>query len=171
MATTNRTDSTTRSRVAELVIAAATLAGCASAPDQPAPQADAIMVHDAWVKAAEHGMTAAFGRLSNTSPEEVRIVSATSAVTDRMELHEVVSQDGAMTMRPKDGGFVVPAQTDIELTPGADHLMLMDLTEPLVPGTDIEMVATFEDGSTLPITAQVRDFPGADEHYAPGSHG
>lgn len=171
MASINRTDSNKRGRVAALVIAAATLAGCSSAPDQPAPEADAIVVQDAWVKAADHGMTAAFGRLSNTGPREVRIVSATTAAADRVELHEVVSQDGAMTMRPKDGGFVVAAQAETELTPGGDHLMLMELTEPLVPGTDIDVVVSFEDGSTLPVTAQVRDFPGADEHYEPGSHG
>ena len=153
------------------MMAAATLAGCAPTPAQPAPQADAILVQDVWVKAAGNGMTAAFGRLSNNSPDEVRIVSATTAVADRMELHEVVSDQGAMTMRPKDGGFVIPAQGEIELAPGGDHLMLMDLTAPLVPGTDIDMVASFEDGSTLPITAQVRDFPGAEENYEPGSHG
>jgi copper(I)-binding protein len=153
------------------MIAAVALAGCSSAPEPAAPEADAIVVQDVWVKAADHGMTAAFGRLSNNSPRAVRIVSATTAAADRMELHEVVSRDGAMTMQPKDGGFVVPAQADIELRPGGDHLMLMDLTEPLVPGTDIDMVASFADGSTLPISAQVRDFPGADEHYEPGSHG
>ena len=153
------------------MMAAATLAGCTPTPEQPAPQAAAIAVRDVWVKAAENGMTAAFGRLSNTGPAEVRMVSATTAAADRMELHEVVPHDGAMTMRPKDGGFVIPAQADLELAPGGDHLMLMDLTAPLLPGTDIDLVASFEDGSTLPITAQVRDFPGADEHYEPGSHG
>jgi copper(I)-binding protein len=171
MAKLNRIDSKNKSRVAALMIAAMILPGCSSTPDQPGPQADAIVLHDVWVKAADHGMTAAFGRLSNTSPREVRIVSATTAVANRMELHEVVAGDGDMTMRPKDGGFVVPAQAEAELSPGGDHLMLMDLTAPLVPGTDIDVVVTFEDGSTLPITAQVRDFPGADEHYEPGSHG
>src|SRR5687768_8265309 len=89
MATTNRTDNNKASRVAALMIAAVTLAGCSSAPDRPAPEADAIVVQDVWVKAADHGMTAAFGRLSNNSPRDVRIVSATTAVADRMELHEV----------------------------------------------------------------------------------
>ncbi|CAN5697500.1 copper chaperone PCu(A)C [soil metagenome] len=157
--------------IAAAMVAASILTGCSSAPVQPVPEADAILVQDAWVKAADHGMTAAFGRLSNSSAADVRIVSATTAASGRVELHEVVSVGGAMTMRPKDGGIVIPANADVELTPGGDHLMLMDLTGPLLPGSDIEVIATLADGSTLPIAAQVRDFPGADEHYDPGTRG
>jgi len=152
------------------MITAVILTGCSSTPVRPAPEADAIVVQDAWVKAADHGMTAAFGRLSNSSAADVRIISATTTASNRVELHEVVPVGGTMTMRPKDGGIVVPAHAEVELTPGGDHLMLMELTGPLVAGTDIEMVATLEDGSTFPIAAQVRDFSGADEHYQPGAH-
>lgn len=151
------------------LLVAVTLTACSSAPEQLS--ADAVTVADAWVKAADDGMTAAFGRLSNTGTRDARIVSATTPAAATVELHEVVADGGAMTMRPKDGGFVVPAGAGIELSPGGDHLMLMDLTGALEPGSDIEIVATFDDGSTLPITAQVRDFPGAEEHYSPSSHG
>ncbi|WP_157517084.1 copper chaperone PCu(A)C [Mycobacterium sp. MS1601] len=147
------------------------LAACSAATEQQEPAAHAVAVGDAWVKAADHGMTAAFGVLSNGSGHDVRIVSASTPVAAMVELHEVVGDGGAMTMRQKAGGFVIPAGADVELEPGGDHFMLMDLTETLVPGTDVQIVATFDDGSTLPITAQVRDFPGADEHYVPGAHG
>jgi len=35
----------------------------------------------------------------------------------------------------------------------------------------VALTVTFEDGSTLPIAAQVRDFAGGDEEYAPSAHG
>lgn len=143
------------------------LAGCAADPAPPSPEADGVTVADTWVKAAQDGMTAAFGTVTNTSDKEVRLVSATTPAAGRVELHEVVSAGGAMTMRPKEGGFVIPAGAETQLQPGGDHIMLMDLTAPLVPGSDVQITATFEDGSTLPITAQVRDFPGADENYDP----
>jgi copper(I)-binding protein len=76
-----------------------------------------------------------------------------------------------MTMRPKEGGFAVPARGTRELIPGGDHLMLMDLKEPLQPGDDVSLTVVFEDGSTLPVTAQIRDFPGANEEYTPGGTG
>ncbi|PRC60890.1 hypothetical protein C6A85_15035, partial [Mycobacterium sp. ITM-2017-0098] len=41
---------------------------------------------------------------------------------------------------------------------GGDHLMLMELAKPLEPGADVSLTVTFEDGSTMAITAQIRDF-------------
>jgi copper(I)-binding protein len=147
------------------------LSGCSSNA-APAQAAKVVSVHDAWVKAADHGMTAAFAHLRNDSDQQVRILSATTPVAQRVELHEVVPDgSGTMKMRPKQGGFAIAANSDVELAPGADHLMLMDLTTKLTPGSDVEITVTFDDGSTLPITASVRDFPGADEHYDPGAHG
>lgn len=146
------------------------LAGCAGTT-QPATEADGVHVEDAWVKAADHGMTAAFAHLNNDADREARITAARTGAAARVELHEVVRDGGAQTMRPKNGGIPLPAHSDTTLAPGSDHLMLMDLAAPLMPGSDIEIVATFADGSTLPIIAQVREFPGADEHYGGGGHG
>ena len=71
-------------------------------------------------------------------------------------------------MRPKDGGFVIPADGSHALVPGGDHIMLMDLKQPLAVGSDVSLTVEFEDGSSLPFTAQVRDFRGAGEDYQPG---
>ncbi|PRC61973.1 hypothetical protein C6A85_05590, partial [Mycobacterium sp. ITM-2017-0098] len=53
---------------------------------------------------------------------------------------------------------------------GGDHLMLMELAKPLEPGADVSLTVTFEDGSTMAITAQIRDFAGGNESYSPGPH-
>jgi copper(I)-binding protein len=159
-----------KTSLAAWTLAAAVLTGC-SAGTEPATDAAAVQVRDAWVKAADGGMTAAFAQLSNDADREVRITSATTSAAARVELHEVVHEGGAQTMQQKQGGIALPARADTLLVPGGDHLMLMDLTAPLTPGSDVEITATFDDGSTLPITAQVREFPGADEHYDGGHHG
>ena len=153
-----------RSLAAPALASALLLSGCAAADS--GTQAESITVHDAWVKAAGSDMTAAFARLTNAGSDEARLLSATSPASSSVEIHEVVDN----TMQTKTDGLRIPAGGEVELQPGADHLMLIDLHTPLVPGTDVEIVATFEDGSRLPITAQVRDFPGADEQYAPESH-
>lgn len=70
--------------------------------------ADLTLV-DPWVKAADSGMTAAFGTLVNEGDTDVTVLAATSDVTPAMELHETVAtDDGAMAMQPKTGGFVSP---------------------------------------------------------------
>jgi len=150
---------------------ACALSGCApSNTDQPTePMARDVAVTNQWASAADSGMTSVFGLLTNTGRHDARIVSGTSPIAGHVEVHEVVSDAaGGKTMRPKEGGLIVPAGGSHELTPGGDHLMLMDLRQPLTPGTDVPVTIVFADGSTLPVTAQVRDFAGGNEEYHHG---
>lgn len=156
--------------VAVAVIAAGSLAGCSTAEKHHDDAAKTVTISDQWVKAADSGMTAVFGTLKNSGHHEARLVSATSPVAGKVELHEVVMDPGgSSTMRPKTGGFVIPADGSHALIPGGDHIMLMDLKQSLAVGSDVSITVEFEDGSSLPFTAQVRDFPGADEKYQPGA--
>lgn len=132
--------------------------------------AAAVTIADQWVKAAPSGMTAMFGTLKNSGAKEITVVSASSPAAGQVELHEVVGQPGSTTMRPKEDGFVIPAGGSHVLAPGGDHIMLMDLKGPLQAGADVEVTLSFNDGSSLPISAQVRDFQGAAENYQPGGH-
>ncbi|WP_380161984.1 copper chaperone PCu(A)C [Kineococcus sp. R86509] len=132
-------------------------------------EATALTVSDPWVKAADTGMTAAFGTLTNTGEEDVHIVSATTAASSSMELHEMATDDsGAMVMREKPDGFIVPAGGTHELSPGGDHLMLMSVTAPVLPGQDVDITLTAEDGSTFNLLAPARSFSGANESYDDG---
>jgi periplasmic copper chaperone A len=151
----------------------ASLSGCASTgPTDTPSMASAVAFDDQWANSADTGMAAVFGTFTNAGGHDAVIVSGESPAAARVEIHEVVHEAGAsMTMRPKEGGIVVPAGGAAELEPGGDHLMLMDLSGPLQPGADVSITVTFEDGSTLPITAQIRDFAGGDENYSPGPHG
>lgn len=154
-----------------LVAAALGLAGCASTDTgtTAATEADSVTITDAWVKAADSGMSAAFGELENTGDSDAVIVSITSDASSMMELHEVVDDgSGSMVMQEKDGGFVIPAGGSLTLEPGGFHFMLMDLTAPLVAGDEATFTVTFEDGSTMDFTAPVKDFTGADENYNGG---
>lgn len=154
-----------------LVAAALGLAGCASTDTgtTAATEADSVTITDAWVKAADSGMSAAFGELENTGDSDAVIVSITSDASSMMELHEVVDDgSGSMVMQQRDGGFVVPAGGSLTLEPGGFHFMLMDLTAPLVAGEEATFTVTFEDGSTMDFTAPVKDFTGADENYNGG---
>ena len=115
------------------------LVGCASTSPaaEPTTEAAAISITDAWVKSADEGMSAAFGILTNGSDRDVTIVSASSEVSSMLELHETVENDtGEMVMRQIQGGFVIPASGTFPLEPGANHIMLMDVTAPLKAGAE-----------------------------------
>ena len=149
--------------IASAAVGALVLAGCSSDgdTDSATTAADSIVVTDQWAKAADSGMTAVFGTLENTSGEDIQITSGSTPASNSVELHEVA--DGVM--QEKDGGFVIPAGGSHTLAPGADHIMLMGLTGPVEPGSDVEVTLTFSDGSTSTFEAQAREFSGNQEDY------
>lgn len=165
---------TTRHAVAA-VLAAATvtlLAACsttAPAPTEPessSTAAESIQLVDGWVKAVDGGMTGAFGLIENAGDTDVTLVGATTSVASMVELHETVMGDsGTMVMQQKDGGFTIAANGSHELAPGADHIMLMGVTEALQPGDEVTIVLQFSDGSTLEHAFTVKEFTGANEDY------
>ena len=100
----------------------------------------------------------------------VTLVAATSPASERVEIHEVVARrHGAKTMRPKAGGSPSRPRGEVTLKPGAEHMMFMDLKQPLRTGSETPLTLTFSDGSSTAVTAQVRDFAGGKENYAPGT--
>lgn len=154
-------------------------AGCGSsdspASAQPNPSASAstaagvVTIRDPWVKAADKGMTAAFGTLVNDGDTDVTVTGATTSLSS-MELHEMAMKDGKMVMRQKQGGIVIKARSTHALEPGGDHLMLMNVTKPVQAGDELTFTLTFADGRTQQFRAVAKPFTGAQESYAPG-HG
>lgn len=151
----------------------------ASAPATAPAAADAappVAITDPWVKTTKKGMSAAFGTLVNNTDSDITVVSGASPLSPKIELHEVVDAKGKMVMRPKEGGFVIPARGTHQLQPGGDHIMLMGVTEEVKPGAQIPFTLTLKGGETLEFTAVGKDFAGGKEDYQPGkdmnkSHG
>ena len=161
------------SALAAGVLAIGALSGCAgdsTASDEPAgtTAACAITVSDSWVKATDTEMTGAFGELTNTSDVEMVVVSASSPLAGKMEIHEVVDKDGSMVMQPLEGGLVIPAGGTATLAPGQDHLMLMGLTEPIEAGQTVDITMTCADGGTASYSGVAKPFEGGAEDYQPG---
>ncbi|MEV6773679.1 copper chaperone PCu(A)C [Nocardia sp. NPDC051030] len=160
---------------AAAAIAALTVFPVACSTDSSAASAakkgaDTVTMTDQWIKAADSGMSAAFGTLENSGDEPVQLVAATSPASNTVEIHEVVADaSGDKTMRPKAGGLTIPAHGKATLKPGAEHLMFMGLKQPLRTGAETPITLTFADGSTTTITAQVRDFAGGKENYGPAT--
>ncbi|MFC7640418.1 copper chaperone PCu(A)C [Streptosporangium lutulentum] len=108
--------------------------------------ASGLTITDPWVKTVKKGMTSAFGTLVNTTDADVTVVSATSPLSPMVELHEIADSGGKMVMRPKKGGFVIPARGSQQLQPGGDHLMLMGVTQEVKPGARIPFTLTLAAG-------------------------
>ncbi|WP_433256505.1 copper chaperone PCu(A)C [Streptosporangium sp. CA-135522] len=153
--------------------AAAPAASAAPAAKSPAAAstsdaAPPVAITDPWVKTTKKGMSAAFGTLVNNTDTDVTVVSGDSPLSPKIELHEVVDSKGKMIMRPKEGGFVIPARGTHRLQPGGDHIMLMGVTKEVKPGAQIPFTLTLKGGEKLEFTAVGKDFAGGKEDYQPG---
>ena len=151
------------------------LTGCAGSPGSTAATAGAstavadVTITDPWVKAADSGMSAAFGTLENAGTGDVTVMSVQSAASAIVQLHETVANAaGEMVMQQKKGGLVIPAGGSLELAPGGNHIMLMGLTSPLRAGDEATFTLTLSDGSTVDFTAVAKDYTGANETYTGG---
>lgn len=141
---------------------------------QAESEADSLTVADPWVRATTDTempeMSAAFMALDNDGDETVTIVSASSPVTDMVELHETAVIDGKSAMQAIDGGIALEPGRGQLLQPGGMHVMLMGLDTELAPGDEVEITLELSDGSTVEITAPVKEFTEEAEHYhAPGT--
>ena len=142
--------------------AALVLTGCTQTPD--------VSVFDYWVKSSEMsmvgGMTAVYGTITNNSSKEITLVGGLADVAGKVEVHEMAMIDGAMKMQKIDGGLVIPAGQSVVLEPGGNHLMLLELTEAVEPGSQISVTLDFEGTEDVTLEGVVaKPAEGGDEEY------
>lgn len=115
-----------------------------------------VTASDAWARASA-GMAkagAAFMTLTNTATHDHTLVSASSDISKRVELHTHTMVDGVMQMREVEGGINVPTGETVMLAPGGLHVMFMGLHAPLKEGTTFDLTLTFDSGRST--TTQVK---------------
>lgn len=120
--------------------------------------ADDVTVSEPYARAVPPGQpnSATFMLLSNGSATDHSLVAAESSVSKVVELHTHTMVDGMMQMRQVER-IDIPAGGTATLEPGGLHVMLIGLTQDLMPGDEVSITLTFEDGSKNTITAPVRN--------------
>jgi len=74
----------------------------------------------------------------------------------KAEIHTITTDDmGVAKMRPLDR-LVIPMEKTTSLKQGADHIMLLGLTAPLIAGESFPMTLTFERGEIIDVNVIVR---------------
>lgn len=114
-----------------------------------------IMIKDPYARSsAKSG--AAFFTILNHSHEEDRLISASSGVSKRVELHTHLEDEyGVMRMRELKDGIIVPAQGSHALERGGDHVMFMGLNGVLPEGETISVTLTFEKAGDITLDIPV----------------
>ncbi|WP_159104381.1 copper chaperone PCu(A)C [Sneathiella glossodoripedis] len=120
--------------VAMALVVCASLAAFPVAAVKAAGSHAVISVENAWARASKVKVAGAFMTLNNKSTSDDILLSASSDVAKRVEIHTTKTVDGVMKMIEMEEGVVVPASGSLVLKPGSYHVMLMGLKHPLKEG-------------------------------------
>ncbi len=130
---------------------------------QAAAQMGGVEVSGAFIKPPFTGRTTAAGfMVLENKGADIRLVSATSPISPRVEIHTHLNEDGVMKMRRIEG-IDLPKGKSVALEPGGYHLMLFDTVMP-EGDVDAPLTLTYSDGTEVTMIV-----PFADE--APDSYG
>ena len=111
-----------------------------------AQAADSLTFSNAWVRATPPNAKVAGGfvEIRNAGKSADRLVSASSDVAERVEIHEMKMAGEVMQMRQLTEGLAIPAGQSVQLKPGSYHLMLMAPKQPIAEGQKVPITLVFE---------------------------
>ena len=124
---------------------------------QPSAPAAGVVLSPAWTRATPPGarVGGGFFTIDNKGPVADRLVSATSEVSNTVEIHEMAVIDGIMRMRALEKGLDIGAGARRELKPGSYHIMFIDLKRPLKAGETVKGELVFEKAGKMPVEYKV----------------
>lgn len=141
-------------------------AGASAAGGQGASASSGTLkIEGAWVKASKGGMTGVFGKITNSGDKPVKITGASSTATDTVQLHTTTKGSDGGTKMEQVHEFTIEPGATLELKPGGDHIMLMDMSCSLAAGGATTVTVKTEDGASLEFKPVARDYQGAKEEY------
>jgi copper(I)-binding protein len=117
-----------------------------------------IEIGHPWSRATPAGAKVAGGYfiITNTGTTPDRLLSISSDISAKAEVHEMAVKDGVMTMRPVSGGLEIPAGGKVALAPGGYHVMFMDLKRPPKQGGIFSATLTFEKAGAVKVEFAVQ---------------
>ena len=146
-----------------LVATFAAMATIASALDYAK---GSLKIDHPWSRATPHGAQVAGGYLviENKGTSADRLVSATSEIAGRVEIHEMAVQDGIMKMRPLARGLEIKPGATAKLEPGGFHVMFMNLKRPLKQGEKFKGTLVFEKAGPIEVEFDVEAMGASPGH-------
>ena len=138
-----------------------TLAACGQAP---APEAPAVVATtDALCRPTPNGRPMTGCYLTLTASRDDRLIAVSSPVAGEGQIHEMKVVDGMMSMAELEDGLALPAGEAVALRPGGNHIMLIDLKQPLAESEQVSLTLTFEHAPAMGIRARVGQPPAAGQ--------
>ena len=105
-----------------------------------------LLIGHPWSRATAPGskVGAGYFTVANQGSTPDRLVSVSSAFSEKAEMHETSTENGVSRMRPIAGGLEIKPGEKIEFAPGGKHVMFVGLREPLTQGERVKGALVFE---------------------------
>lgn len=128
----------------------------AAAAHPQAIQADDLTISTAWAHATPGGATtgAVYFTMENGGTQLDTLLRASSPVAGDVVFHRTTEHDGAVHMEQLWTIDLVAGRT-VKFEPGARHVMLKDLTGPLVAGTAVPITLQFQHAGAVTLQVQI----------------
>ena len=144
-----------KSQIVALALVILIFSGCTSSSE---PE---IRIENAWGRPSPKVATAGafYMLIKNLGAEDDKLIGGESSACGAVELHESYkTEDGAMGMRPVEGGSInIPAKDEVELTIGGLHIMCIDKLEEFNNGTLLQLNLNFEKSGEISIELEIRE--------------
>lgn len=127
-------------------------------------QVGKLVLSKAWSRATPKGAStgAAYLTITNKGDTADRLVSISSALSAKAEVHEMSMNDGVMRMRPVPDGVIIKPGETVTLQPNGYHIMLVGLKAPLKQGDKVVATLVFEKAGSATLEFDVRPVGATD---------
>lgn len=105
-----------------------------------------VRASGAWVPPTVPGQTVGAAYMQLRSAQDTTLVKVEADVAAAAEIHQMTMENDVMRMRKLDQ-VELPAGRTVEFSPGARHLMLVDLRHPLKVGDSVKLKLTLRLGN------------------------
>ncbi|MEP6343708.1 MAG: copper chaperone PCu(A)C [Maricaulaceae bacterium] len=163
--------------ISVLCLSFVTLMGCSEGTaspsvdrlkSEPISRVSRVVISDARIRPPLPGRDVAVAYFRLDSVVGDRLVSVASPVSDRVEIHNHIDDNGILRMRKINSGVTIPVNGSVEFQPGGYHIMLFNVA--LNADTqDVALTFDFETNEDITVIA---DVAGGDSHtYGSGKSG
>jgi periplasmic copper chaperone A len=112
-----------------------------------------ISVEKPWARATPKGAAVGVGYMTirNKGAVADRLTGGSADFANAVEVHEMSTKGGVMTMRPLVDGLEIPPNGAVTLAPSSYHLMFQGLKRQLAKGETVKATLTFQHAGDVPV--------------------
>lgn len=121
------------------------------------PKVASVQALDPWCRPSGDGAYTAACYVTLTPNSDERLILAASPLAQRVDIHATrIDERGVASMTQHKEGLPLPRDRAYAFKAGADHLMLIEPSRPLVEGETVPLTLTFEKAPPVTVQAAVR---------------